>query len=259
MTQHDPRRHAGRSALERLGADLAARDAERETLERLKVARVEARRDRSNEALGELREIMAELWNRIGELAPMTLMYSINRLELEQATLEWDIEHEFVHEGTFERSGWDVYAGAWLRLYQRGSVFEYPGCSSALWYVKLPGDAAPAWHEVAYNAEEGNYPAEEPFALKDLIKADLVASSEPSNLFLAFEPGPMDERGRDLFFDRWMGLLAAAAIGDLERPPLVPPPGGPDGSDGGFDQGESSNEPTLPDNPLFGRLRQLGS
>jgi hypothetical protein len=259
MTQHDPRRHDGRSALERLGAELAARDAERETLERLKVARVEARRDKAAEAIRELRELMAELWNRISELAPMTLMYTPNRLELEQAMLEWDIEHDFVHEDAFERSGWDVYAGAWVRLHQRGSVFEYPGCSSALWYAKLPGDTAPAWHEVAYNAEEGNAPAEEPFALKDLIKADLVASSEPSNLFHAFEPGRMDDRHIDAFYDRWMGLLAAAAIGDLERPPLTGPTGPAPERDDDAEPSDPSSDSQLPDNPLFGRLRRLGS
>src|SRR5688500_13833440 len=114
MTRHDPRQLGGRSALERLGAQLAARDAERETSVRLRVARVEARRDTATQAIGELRQILEELWHRIAELAPMTMVFSAHRLELEQAQLEWDVEHEYVHEESFERSGWDVYAGAWI-------------------------------------------------------------------------------------------------------------------------------------------------
>lgn len=259
MTQHDPRQLGGRSALERLGAQLAARDAERETIERLKVARIEARHDRAAAAIGELRTIMQELWQRVLELAPMTIAYSPSRLELEQAMLEWDVEHEFVHEDSFERSGWDVYAGAWIRLQQRGSVFEYPGCSSSLWFAKLPGDTSPAWHEVAYNAVEGNGPAEEPFALKDLIKADLVASTEQSNLFHALEPARMDEAHLDSFFDRWMGLLAAAAIGDLERPTPTTEPAHQHDPLQPHDDHDPEPEPRLPDNPLLGRLRRLGN
>jgi hypothetical protein len=261
MTQHDPHRLGGRSALERLGAQLAARDAERETLERLKVARAEARRDRAADAIQELRSIMGALWERVVELAPMTLAYSPNRLELEQAMLEWDVEHEFVHEDSFERSEWDVYAGAWIRLHQSGSVFEYPGCSSSLWYAKLPGETSAAWHEVAYNATEGNGPAEEPFALKDLIKADLVASHEPSNLYHALEPERMDEAHLDEFFDRWMGLLAAAAIGDLERPVAQASEQSASHEAGSShrDAHEPAAEPRLPDNRLFGRLRDLGN
>lgn len=209
--------HGGRSALERLGQELAARDAERETREMLKVARIEARRDRAGEALAELQRILAGLWNRVAELAPMTIAYSPQRLELELAAIEWDIEHEYVDEQSFARSGWDVFAGAWIRLHQR-SIHEYPGMSASLWFAQLPGQGSPAWHEVAYDAEEGNAPAEEPFALRDVIKADMVASSEASNLYVVSTPLRLEGASLEAFYDRWMGLLAAAAVGELERP-----------------------------------------
>ena len=212
--------HGGRAALERLGRDLAERETERETREMLKVARVEARRDQARDAVGALATIMEELWQRVTRLAPTTMAFSPQRLELELALLDWDIEHEYVNEHAFERAGWDVFAGGWLRLQQRSEVYEYPGRSTSLWYAKVGGDATPAWYEVAYNAAEGNAPSEEPFALKDLIKADLVASTEQSNLFHAAEPLRLEGSGIEAFYDRWMGLLAGAALGELERPTM---------------------------------------
>lgn len=262
MMNHDPSGHGGRSALERLGQELAARDAERETREMLKVARVEARRDRAAEALQELQAIMGELWNRIAELAPMTIAYSPQRLELELAAIEWDVEHQYVDEQSFARSGWDVFAGAWIRLHQR-SIHEYPGMSASLWFAQLPGETSPAWHEVAYDAEEGNAPAEEPFALRDVIKADMVASSETSNLYIVGTPLRLAGDTLPAFHDRWMGLLAAAAVGELVRPqpmdaesrraiPTTPL------QDAVANAEHAQPAPEVKPGSLFGRLRSLG-
>lgn len=259
---HDLSGHGGRSALERLGQELAARDAERETREMLKVARVEARRDRAVEALQELQAIMGELWNRIAELAPMTIAYSPQRLELELAAIEWDVEHQYVDEQSFARSGWDVFAGAWIRLHQR-SIHEYPGLSASLWFAQLPGETSPAWHEVAYDAEEGNAPAEEPFALRDVIKADMVASSETSNLHIVGTPLRLAGDTLPAFHDRWMGLLAAAAVGELARPqpmdaesrraiPTTPL------QDAVANAEQAQPAPEVKPGSLFGRLRSLG-
>lgn len=257
MNDPSPFASGGRSALERLAADLSARDAERETRERLRVARAEARRDHAAAAIDELRAIIAELWSRIAEVVPMAMLYSQHRLELEQGMLEWDIEHDVVPEGAFERSGWDVAAGAWLRLHQRDSVYDYPGRSTSLWYAKLPGDSRAWWYEVAYNAAEGNAPAEEPFALKDLIKADMVASDEPSNLFHAVTPARLDDAGVEAFHDRWMGLLARAAAGELERPAPTDHTMEADPADGSVGAGGDAGGERRSDNSIIGRLRGL--
>lgn len=259
---NDASGHGGRSALARLGQELAARDAERETREMLKVARVEARRDRAAEAVQELQAIMGELWSRIAELAPMTIAYSPQRLELELGAIEWDVEHQYVDEQSFARSDWDVFAGAWIRLHQR-SIQEYPGMSASLWFAQLPGESSPAWHEVAYGADEGNAPAEEPFALRDVIKADMVASSEASNLHVVGRPLRLAGDSFGTFHDRWMGLLAGAAVGELVRPepmdsesrraaPTTPL------QDAVANADAQPPQPEVKPGSLFGRLRSLG-
>ncbi|MCB0877410.1 MAG: hypothetical protein KDC46_00310 [Thermoleophilia bacterium] len=255
MTNPGEPARSGQSALEQLGAQLAARDEELQTRERLRQARAEVRVERAAEAVAQLEELMAGFWRRIAELAPMAVAYSARRLELEQAVVEWDVEHESIREGAFEQSGWDVLAGAWIRLQQHDSVFEYPGCSSSLWYAKLPGQSQAAWHEVAYNAAEGNAPAEEPFALRDVIKADVAGSPAPANLFPVFPPRPLAGPGLDAFQDRWMGLLAKAAIGDLERPV----PGGDDQAGAGEPADEAGHGDAVdhPPNSIIGRLRRL--
>ena len=261
---HDTGSGDGRSALERLGRELAARQAEQETLERLKVARVEARRDRAAQAMQELAELMAAFFDRILEVAPTASVYSPQVLELEQARIEWDVDHEFVREEEFERSGHDVYAGAHIRLHQGPNPHDYPGCSASLWCTAVPAGTDPVWHEVAYNAAEGNAPAEEPFALKDLIKADIVASGDTeTNLSHVAPPRALQGPGFEQFVDRWMGLLAQAAIGDLARPeqPAPQPQGGLRSSA----RPEPAPEPPAEDeddgpssNSLIGRLRGLG-
>lgn len=255
---------SGRNALERLGRELADREAERETREMLKVARVEARRDRAKAAIQDLHAIMGDLWARIGELAPMTIQYSAQRLELESGALEWDVEHEYVSEESFARSGWDVFAGAWIRLHQH-ALQEYPGMSASLWYAQLPGQTSPAWHLVAYDAEEGNAPAEEPFALRDVIKADTVASSETSNLHIVGDPLRLDDASTDAFHDYWMGQLAGAAVGGLIRPePMASrvsdamSPATTPLQDAVAASAMTFAEPDIDPRSLFGRLRSLG-
>ena len=66
----------------------------------------------------------------------------------------------------------------------------------------------------------------------------------------------MQDGGRDAFFDRWMGLLAAAAIGDLERPTLQADYGATPEPDVELDEPEASSESGMSDNSLLGRLRR---
>lgn len=245
----------GRSQLERLGAELVARETGRETHEMLRVARIEARGDQAAAAISQLHDLMAELWRRIEAAAPTTIVFSHQQLQLEAARLEWEIAHEVIAEGAFARSGWDVYAGAHLRLHQTSEHQEYPGRSASLWYARRPRTLATHWIEVAYDAAEGNAPSEEPFALKDLIKADLVAAGGETNLYHAAAPAPIDAADADAFCDRWMGLLARAATGDLERPSRDH--AAPAYFDAEPEEEEEDAQAPAPVNPLMARLKLI--
>jgi serine/threonine-protein kinase len=242
--------YAGRAALERLSAELSARDTERETRAMLEIAKIQARRDEATAALAALERIFADLWRRITSLVPSAIEISPWHLSIEDGHLTWEIAHDHIDEGSFDRSGWDVIAGAQIRIRQAAPKTDYPGMSASLWAVRRPGTTNPEWFEVAYNAEEGNAPAEEPFALKDLTKVDLIASGGMTNLYAAHGPIRIDGLRQDMFCDRWMGFLADAALGHMKRPDP------PDASQRTVVRADGTELQATGKNPLQDRLRR---
>lgn len=120
---------------------------------------------------------MGRLFERIRDTAPTARLETSERLRLGRATLSWRISHQLVPEGSFPHSGWDVIAGAELKLSQEDPA--YPGRSASLWYTDLGGGAGYRWVETPYMTVLGA-PAptdETPFAVDDLEDADLAASN----------------------------------------------------------------------------------
>ena len=63
---------------------------------------------------------------------------------------------------------------------------------------------------------------DEPFALGNIVEADLGASNVLSLYSIAFGPTIIDDENSNNFQDRWMRRLADASVGQLQRPSRMP-------------------------------------
>jgi hypothetical protein len=132
------------------------------------------------------------------------------------------VTQEYVEEGAFEQSRWDVVAGASIGVRQELGPGGYPGRSASLWYVRLPGQADYRWLEVPYMAVGGYVSEVNPFALAELPEADFAASNVVARFQHAAEPVLIDDEHFEAFAERWMGRLALAATSRLQRPRVLP-------------------------------------
>lgn len=217
-----PGARAGASALAAAGASVAEEEARREAAADTEERRLAARRATAAEGVAILRGVLRHLWHRIKAETPAAREDSDRRIVLGRGALSWDMTHEFIPEGGFEHSKWDVIVGAALSVTQQGGRHGYPGRSTSLWYARRPGDVGYRWLEVPYMVVLQAGPAEEPFALKDVSDADLAASTIMHRYQHAAEPAPVDDEDFDPFCDRWMARLAQAAQGALEHPSRLP-------------------------------------
>jgi hypothetical protein len=212
----------GSSALGVAGAAVAQEQARAEA-EAESTRQVEmARRALAAEALQTLRRLIRTLWDRILSEASAAEEVSTDRIALGRGLIGWAVTHEYVPQGSFPQSGWDVVAGAKIYISQATGREGYPGRSACLWYVALGEQADYRWVEVPYMMNLVSSPPVNPFAIDDLVDADLAASRITHAYQLAAQPSPIDDEEAEDFLRRWMDRLAKASLGNLQHPPRLP-------------------------------------
>lgn len=125
-----------------------------------------------------------------------------------------------VPKDAFQKSKWDVYAGAIIEVKQEGiKSYEW---GANLWYTDLGKKGDLRWWEVTYMSVFTQSPPCELFAVEDVSLADRAASHIMDIIQLGAKPKLVDDEAVDEFCDRWASLLAKAAKGELQHPSRLP-------------------------------------
>jgi hypothetical protein len=177
----------------------------------------ESRQRVASEAMEILVALFAQFNERVHKQAPDDQVSWGRRVATWTSNfLSWAPVFTFIPSGAFDRSGWDVVAGASIELIQEAPRGEY---------TDLGAGEGHRWIEVPYMRTMGGDPPGhgiEPFALDDLQDADLAASNVMHMYQHAAKPAPIDDENFDRFCDRWMERLAMAAQGQLRHPDRLP-------------------------------------
>jgi len=127
-----------------------------------------------------------------------------------------------VPKNSFIQSHWEVITGAIIKVQQKEiQPYEW---SANLWFTNLGKGPDYRWWEVMYmtNTLVRNRKHDGPISVDDLSLADRAVSPNMDVIQLAAKPKLVDDEAMDNFCDRWAGLLAKAAKGELRRPDRLP-------------------------------------
>lgn len=233
----------GLVALAQAGVDIATQEAEQEAKLDAAKAREEKRKHLANEGFKVLKAVIDKMFDHVLESAPAAKCP--NRLSIpftgvigqiwthkgivilgRAQLMVWCLyqNERMIPDDAFPQSGWDVVLGGVIHVMQDRPKYIW---SASLWYSKLPDDDNYRWREVSYFGNPSIPKDElnikfEPFALKDFAEADKAASLTIGLYQIAFGPKPIDDEGFDDFCNRWAGLLAKAANGQLSYPRILP-------------------------------------
>jgi serine/threonine-protein kinase len=232
---HELQPEAGLAALATAGALLSEREAKEEARSQLEKEKREARARLASDAFEILREIIERMCQKILDSVPAAKLLDRVRsgmmkdkacIGLGTALLEVTLMSPgfALPGGAFSQSGWDVVAGATVGARQSDPKYLW---DASLWFTNLGHGDNYRWYEVSYfvNPLSGRVnPGNEPFALLEthLREADEAASPVMGLFQIAFGPEPIDGEHSVHFTDRWAGLLAKAAKGELGRPRSLP-------------------------------------
>lgn len=170
------------------------------------------------EAFARLDGIRKNLWQAISNAAPTALIKSQGKgfveYQLGQATLwlQTDGPKSALNPDAFRESKWDVITSSQIWVEQATPHLVW---SASLWFARLPGSNDYRWYEASYidiSASGGLIPNSE----MHLREADLAAATTVMHSkTIAFGPEPIDDESEANFRERWLWLLAKAAIGQL--------------------------------------------
>jgi serine/threonine-protein kinase len=208
--------------LEKVGAEVAEQEGQAEAIREREVSKRQRRNSLCSAAIQILELISAELLRRIMDSAPLAKGNKRDIIVLGGAVLEISpMTINPIGESAFSQSGWDVVAGAVVKVRQSAPPYEW---SASLWYSKEHERDAYRWREVSYftNAFSRHQPRYEPYFLDDINAADLAASRVMSGYQIAWGPSPIDDEDVEAFYERWADLFARAVRGQLQHPSHLP-------------------------------------
>lgn len=217
-------RGGGFAALGEAGAAVAEREGAEEARASAAKSSALSREQMANDATQILRTMVEDLIERVVAVAPTARrMTNALGVQLGKAELRVSPLGRTLPPGSFARSKWDVVTGATVAVRQAEPRYEW---SASLWYARLKDGEDYRWHEVSYfvnplaRSERMRHEFA-PFALTDDVPhADEAAAPVLGTFQFAWGPQPIDDE--DAFCDRWVGLLAQAAKGQLSYPRQLP-------------------------------------
>lgn len=208
--------------LEKVGAEMAEKEGQAEAIREREISKRQHRNSLYSAAIKILELISGELLRRIMDSAPSAKSNIRGIITLGGAVLEISpMTINPIGESAFSQSGWDVVAGAVVKVRQSAPPYEW---SASLWYSKVDGRDEYRWREVSYfsNAFSRNQRRYEPYFLDDTNAADLAASRVMSGYQIAWGPAPIDDEDVEAFYERWADLFASAVRGQLQHPSHLP-------------------------------------
>lgn len=222
-----------RSALSEAAGKVATKEAQEEARRLQAETRHKKRRELFDFAKQELGEIRGRLFDAIADHYDGvevnhrgTLIFGDSGLEFRRDTEFLDDMNVAIHKDraqAYESAGWDVIGWSKVSVAcdRNMGARAYAWNASLLFGRKNENDSY-RWYELAFfNPWKSEM---SPFAL-DGYEADLyfaLSTSITHSVNLAYGPCPIDGENEDEFIDRWIGLVAKAATGDLRSPTSFP-------------------------------------
>ncbi|WP_084288196.1 serine/threonine-protein kinase [Desulfovermiculus halophilus] len=218
--------HSAQSGFEDLagaGAKIAERESQEEARRKKEISERQNRNALCAEALTILASIRNELFDQIMIAAPSAQQKIKGKIVLGGASLEVEeMGLNPIDKGMFPRSGWDVAAGAVIRVKQHHPSYMW---SSSLWYCKLHDNDEYRWREISYfknpfskrRLQFEPYSIDEPRAADDAVAPGVMADDQ-----VAWGPETIDDENAESFFRRWADRFAAAARCQLRQPSRLP-------------------------------------
>lgn len=208
--------------LEKVGAEVAEQEGQAEAKREKEISKQQRRNSLYSAAIQIIEHISAELLRRIMDSAPSAKGNKRGTIALGGAVLEISpMTINPIGESAFSQSGWDVVAGAVVKVRQSAPPYEW---SASLWYSKQHEKDEYRWREVSYftNAFSRDQRKYEPYFFDDINAADLAASQVMSGYQIAWGPAPIDDEDVEAFYERWADLFARAVRGQLQHPGTLP-------------------------------------
>ena len=224
----------GFSALSDVAAVISDQSAKEDALRRAEQNEQISREKIAHEALQILNQIIDSLFEKIYIFAPNAEVppgyprhsrhsrYPDRMISLGTAKLQVIFpQFTIVPKDAFKQSQWKVFAGAIIKVKQE--TRERYEWGANLWFTDLGKNTEFRWWEVTYMTSSiSRHPDFQPYAVDDLSIADRAASRVMDIVQFGAKPKLVDDEAADEFCDRWAGLLAKAAKGELQHPSRLP-------------------------------------
>ena len=132
--------------LEKVGAEVAEQEGQAEAKREKEISKQQRRNSLYSAAIQIIDHIRAELLQRIMNSAPSAKGNKQGTITLGNAVLEISpMTINPIDESAFSQSGWDVVAGAVIKVQQSAPPYEW---SASLWYSKQHEKDGYGWREV---------------------------------------------------------------------------------------------------------------
>lgn len=219
-----------RAALAQAAEKIARERSAAEAAEAERRSQVERWRALAREAIGEFTGIRDRLFTDITAFSDDAARTK-DGVEWGSASLSFGDPQiaDFVHpDDRRGDSDWEVVAWSVNSLRCRHASRGYGESGSytygtTLFFGRRRGEVAYRWHEVSFWNFGGNDNA--PFGLRMNDREAQIALSRTMGVTnVAMQPTVIDAEDEVAFQNRWMSLVARAAVGELRRPNQMPPP-----------------------------------
>jgi serine/threonine protein kinase len=220
------------SLLAQAGAEIGNEQVRKESEGQQKLSEFQIRTQLSDAGIEIMTGIVDRLFKQILNLAPVaekkndfSLILGQGKLDISQFRMLGNRSMrvmEIFSTDRFSSSEWDVISGTEIVVSQQDPEYRW---SSSLWYCKLPRTSNYRWYEASYFPNplqrKFNIQTPVPYSLtQNPTDADMAAGPAMHTQQLAFGPTAIDDENEDEFIERWVKLLALAALGKLRRPDL---------------------------------------
>lgn len=182
------------------------------------------------DAKSSLLSIKEELFSKIRESSESVKLDHRGVLVFGDAKLEFTRAPEFLEEFVMARhangpqpygnTGWDVLGWSMIAVSCAKTRYTW---SASLLFADLKDGNGFRWYEVSFWTWAQQKSKDEPYGLEGyLVDIDLACGNIMHSVNVAYGPLPVDSEDEENFMSRWVGLVAKAAMGNLNRPNGMP-------------------------------------
>jgi serine/threonine-protein kinase len=222
--------HPSQQAFAEAAKKVAAREAEEEAKRSSEADILKKRQALFADAARELTAIRERLFSYVKHLSDSVTILNKHQLQFGFGTTSLDdskpINEQSISLRTrrkaYVSSGWSVIG--WARISTscnpKNRIYSW---SASLLYADRNDGNGYRWYEVAFWSFSGGPSGGQPYAIDgDDQDVDLALSNVMHSVNLAYGPYPISGEDEHDFQNRWIGLIAKAATGDLRQPNMMP-------------------------------------